>query len=231
MIEPAIAACRARRHRRRGAVPGRHAVRARLARRVRRRHRLLPRPGADPGQAAGVRQGRQRHARACRSSGRRSITAPPSTSPARNVADHGQPGRSRAAGREAGRRARRDRRGGGARRPAVSAKDAREKSRPEEGRAHHRREPQGPPRLPPPRDVRGRHGAGRHRGEGDPRGAGQPARQLRAGSRAARSTSTTSTSARTAAAATPTTSRSARASCSCTGRRSGSSSARRPSAA
>ena len=46
----------------RRAAPGGYGLRARDARRVRRRHRLLSRPGADPGEAGGVRPGRQRHA-------------------------------------------------------------------------------------------------------------------------------------------------------------------------
>ncbi len=76
-------ACRDARHRRLRPVSGRHGVRPRPPRRVRRRHRLLSRSGADSGEAGGVRPGRERHARACRSSGRRSITARRSTSPAR----------------------------------------------------------------------------------------------------------------------------------------------------
>ena len=55
-----------------------------------------------------------------------------------------------------------------------------EKTERELAQAQHRGEPQGVPRLPPARDLRGRHRAARHRGQGDPRGPREPARQLRA---------------------------------------------------
>ena len=54
---------RGARHRRRRPLPGRHRLRARRAGRVRRGHRLLSRPGPDPGEDGGLRPGRQRHAR------------------------------------------------------------------------------------------------------------------------------------------------------------------------
>ena len=64
VIAPAIAACRARGIDVTGPFPGDTVfVRAR-ARRIRRRRRLLSRPGTDSGEAARVRRGGQRHARA-----------------------------------------------------------------------------------------------------------------------------------------------------------------------
>ena len=76
----------------------RHRIRQAARRPVRRRDRHVPRPGAHPGQAAGLRRrsrdrqvGRRSPAStsrsACRSSAPRSITAPPSTSPARGIAN------------------------------------------------------------------------------------------------------------------------------------------------
>ena len=44
-----------------GPAAGRHRVSPRAPRRVRRRHRVLPRSGPDSGEAAGLRAGRQRH--------------------------------------------------------------------------------------------------------------------------------------------------------------------------
>ena len=55
VLAPAIAACRARGIDVDGPFPGRHGLRARDARRVRRGDRLLSRPGADPGEAGRVR--------------------------------------------------------------------------------------------------------------------------------------------------------------------------------
>ena len=158
------------------AVSGRHAVCSRRARRVRRRRRLLPRPGAGA-RSSWWRSARRSTSRsACRSSGRRSTTARRSTSRATGIADAGQPGRSGAAGREAG---------GGAARVGEQVRHGREDRAPEGGEER-RREPEGVPRLPHPRDVRGGRGAARHRGEGDPRGAREPARQLTPASRTAR---------------------------------------------
>ena len=90
------------------------------------------------------------------------------------------------------------------------------------GAEEHRREPQGVSRLPHHRDLRGRRGAARHRGQVDPRGQRQPARQLRARRRRGSVDLQRPHQRRTATAATPTTSRRASASCCCTGRRSGS---------
>ena len=77
---PAIEACRAQRHRRRGSISGGHGVRAGDARRVRRGHRLLPRPGAHPGQAGWPSAAPSTSRSGCRSCARRSITGRRSTS-------------------------------------------------------------------------------------------------------------------------------------------------------
>ncbi len=60
---PAVERALGRGHRRQRTVSGRHAVRACVTRRIRRRDRLLPRSGTRAGQAARVRQGRERDAR------------------------------------------------------------------------------------------------------------------------------------------------------------------------
>ncbi len=62
VLTPSVAACRAPRHRRDGPLAGRHDLRARGPRRVRRRDRVLSRSGVDSDQAVGVRPGRERDA-------------------------------------------------------------------------------------------------------------------------------------------------------------------------
>ena len=62
-IAPAVARLRAEGHRRPRAASRGQPVRARVARRVRRRDRAVPRPGADPGEAGGLRPRRERDPR------------------------------------------------------------------------------------------------------------------------------------------------------------------------
>ena len=63
IIAPAIATLRGGGHRHRRAPARRHDVPCRGARALRRRADDVPRPGPDPRQDAGLRRGRQRHAR------------------------------------------------------------------------------------------------------------------------------------------------------------------------
>ena len=175
-------AWRDRRRRRRGARARRSRRRARaastspargpadtifvraVARRVRRRDRLLSRPGVDSGEAAGVRPGRQRDA---------------------GAADHPHVGRSRHGVRHRGQRRRRSCRawsrpsGSPPRSGRRSRHATRDQDRARRGAEDHRGQPQGAPRLSPARDLRGGRGAARHRGEVDPRRRREPARQLR----------------------------------------------------